>query len=140
MLAIKLLPKWLLRLLKPALYAQILKYTSRTSEDVVSQFIKDPRLRALLSGGQLIDWNLRPSKVCCSSFRPLVPLHFGCFSPTCALVGILSRRRQNFARSCVVFTLRFSPGCLYPGLLQRNVLIGVRGCCSAVRALPFAHR
>lgn len=35
----------------------------RTAKEVVEEHVKDPELRALLSGGQLIDWNLSPDKV-----------------------------------------------------------------------------
>jgi len=29
---------------------------------VVNKYIKDPKLRAIIAGGQLIDWNLQPNK------------------------------------------------------------------------------
>lgn len=35
----------------------------RTAQEVVNEYVKDPKLRAVLSGGQLIDWNLAPDKV-----------------------------------------------------------------------------
>eukprot|EP01062_Namystynia_karyoxenos_P049653 TRINITY_DN380_c1_g1_i1.p2 TRINITY_DN380_c1_g1~~TRINITY_DN380_c1_g1_i1.p2 ORF type:complete len:820 (+),score=279.49 TRINITY_DN380_c1_g1_i1:121-2580(+) len=34
-----------------------------TAKQMVDQHVRDPRLRAILSGGQLIDWNLEPDKV-----------------------------------------------------------------------------
>eukprot|EP00958_Prasinococcus_capsulatus_P023947 scaffold3674_cov371-Prasinococcus_capsulatus_cf.AAC.4 len=34
-----------------------------TAEEQVAKFVKDPALRALLSGGQIIDWNLAPNRV-----------------------------------------------------------------------------
>ena len=34
-----------------------------SASERVAQFVQDPRLRALLSGGQLIDWNLAPNRV-----------------------------------------------------------------------------
>eukprot|EP00873_Tetraselmis_striata_P025643 jgi/Tetstr1/445907/TSEL_033536.t1 len=39
------------------------RYGRRTASEVVAEYVADPELRALLSGGQLIDWNLAPDKV-----------------------------------------------------------------------------
>ena len=38
------------------------KAADRSATEEVEKFIKDPKLRALLSGGQLIDWNLAPDR------------------------------------------------------------------------------
>ena len=54
--AYRLLPRFLGNWLRP----YITKYTSRTADDVLKSFFKDPKLIALLGGGQLIDWNLKP--------------------------------------------------------------------------------
>jgi len=37
-------------------------YAKENGVDVISKFIKDPKLIAILAGGQLIDWNLQPNK------------------------------------------------------------------------------
>eukprot|EP01065_Artemidia_motanka_P038766 TRINITY_DN47610_c0_g1_i1.p1 TRINITY_DN47610_c0_g1~~TRINITY_DN47610_c0_g1_i1.p1 ORF type:complete len:822 (+),score=297.06 TRINITY_DN47610_c0_g1_i1:90-2555(+) len=34
-----------------------------TAKEMVHKFVNNPRLRAILTGGQLIDWNLEPDKV-----------------------------------------------------------------------------
>lgn len=44
------------------LFRFISDYTRLTSDQVVKMCVKDRRLVALLSGGQLIDWNLQPDK------------------------------------------------------------------------------
>jgi hypothetical protein len=38
-------------------------YGRRTASEVVADYVNDPELRALLTGGQMIDWNLSPDKV-----------------------------------------------------------------------------
>eukprot|EP01084_Bolivina_argentea_P317117 549790_1 len=43
--------------------APLMKYTKMTADEVVSQYIDDPKLRAILSGGQLLDWCLIPNSV-----------------------------------------------------------------------------
>eukprot|EP01083_Nonionella_stella_P073196 197739_1 len=41
----------------------LMKYTKMTADEVVSQYIDDPKLRGILGGGQLIDWCLIPNTV-----------------------------------------------------------------------------
>eukprot|EP01090_Pellita_catalonica_P016544 TRINITY_DN4760_c0_g2_i1.p1 TRINITY_DN4760_c0_g2~~TRINITY_DN4760_c0_g2_i1.p1 ORF type:complete len:464 (-),score=87.12 TRINITY_DN4760_c0_g2_i1:234-1478(-) len=44
------------------LYGKMLNQMNLTADEVVKEYVSDPRLIALLSGGQLIDWNLQPNK------------------------------------------------------------------------------
>ncbi len=58
----KLRPRWLAALVPNSLYNRVMAPTTETAEVVVNRFVKDKKLRALLSGGQLIDWNLKPNE------------------------------------------------------------------------------
>eukprot|EP01083_Nonionella_stella_P076678 209080_1 len=42
--------------------APYMKYSRMTANEVISQYIVDPKLRAVIGGGQLIDWCLIPSR------------------------------------------------------------------------------
>eukprot|EP00951_Prasinocladus_malaysianus_P043999 scaffold558818_cov29-Prasinocladus_malaysianus.AAC.1 len=50
-------------------------YGRRTAKELVNEYVTDPELRALLAGGQMIDWNLAPDKVkgCCGSNTGIHP-------------------------------------------------------------------
>ena len=63
MVFIKFFQKWLPGFLKNYLLKKLEDYTKPTAETVVNSVFKDPKLRAVISGGQLIDWNLQPDKV-----------------------------------------------------------------------------
>jgi phytoene dehydrogenase-like protein len=45
------------------LEAYVEKFTARTADEVIKTYVKDQRLVALLGGGQLIDWNMKPDIV-----------------------------------------------------------------------------
>ena len=45
------------------LYNRVERHAFRTAREVVEEHVTDPRLRALLSSGQMIDWNLPPGQV-----------------------------------------------------------------------------
>ena len=45
------------------LYAHTMEMAQFTAKEMVEKYVQDPELRAVLSGGQLIDWNLQPDKV-----------------------------------------------------------------------------
>jgi phytoene dehydrogenase-like protein len=61
---LKILPQWLIKHtpIGSWLYTRTEQHTSRTADEVVAEHISDPKLRALLSAGQLIDWNLEPDR------------------------------------------------------------------------------
>uniref|UniRef100_A0A7S3V0T1 Amine oxidase domain-containing protein n=1 Tax=Aplanochytrium stocchinoi TaxID=215587 RepID=A0A7S3V0T1_9STRA len=61
---VKALPEWILNIsfIRRYLFRQISKACSKTATEVVNSCVKDKRLRALLSAGQLIDWNLKPDE------------------------------------------------------------------------------
>eukprot|EP00218_Dolichomastix_sp_CCMP3274_P015508 CAMPEP_0170135816 /NCGR_PEP_ID=MMETSP0033_2-20121228/2706_1 /TAXON_ID=195969 /ORGANISM="Dolichomastix tenuilepis, Strain CCMP3274" /LENGTH=748 /DNA_ID=CAMNT_0010371433 /DNA_START=44 /DNA_END=2287 /DNA_ORIENTATION=- len=61
----KLVPQWLpfADRIRVALLAKAETLAQRTATEAVSQYVEDPALRAILSAGQMIDWNLVPSKV-----------------------------------------------------------------------------
>lgn len=62
---IQMLPEWLLDRfpkLRAGLFKVLEQGTQRTAEEVVAECVSDPKLQALLSAGQLIDWNLQPDK------------------------------------------------------------------------------
>ena len=61
---LKALPEWLLRVvaLRRWLLARLEREAGAVASDVVAACVSDPKLRALLSGGQLIDWNMVPSR------------------------------------------------------------------------------
>ena len=40
----------------------LMKYSQSTADQVISKYISDPKLRAIIGGGQLIDWCLIPNK------------------------------------------------------------------------------
>eukprot|EP00484_Ammonia_sp_Unknown_P018878 CAMPEP_0197024112 /NCGR_PEP_ID=MMETSP1384-20130603/4752_1 /TAXON_ID=29189 /ORGANISM="Ammonia sp." /LENGTH=802 /DNA_ID=CAMNT_0042452451 /DNA_START=138 /DNA_END=2546 /DNA_ORIENTATION=+ len=42
--------------------APYMKYTKMTADEVIKEYIDDPKLRAVIGGGQLIDWCLIPCK------------------------------------------------------------------------------
>ena len=58
----KALPRWLASKIPDSIYNWIMAPTKESAKDVIGRFVKDPKLRALLEGGQLIDWNLQPDK------------------------------------------------------------------------------
>jgi len=60
----KAIPDWMLTigLVRRTLVQMIKAETQEVARDVVEQCVKDRRLRALLSAGQLIDWNLKPDE------------------------------------------------------------------------------
>lgn len=60
---IKIFQNWLPSFLKNYLLTKLEEYTKPTAETVVNSIFTNPKLRALISGGQLIDWNLQPNKV-----------------------------------------------------------------------------
>lgn len=51
------------------------RYGRHTASVVVSKYVKDPELQALLAGGQLIDWNLSPAKVERRAFTRILVAH-----------------------------------------------------------------
>ena len=48
---------------KAWLHTRVGRLASRTAREVVEEHVTDPRLRAMLSAGQMIDWNLPPGDV-----------------------------------------------------------------------------
>jgi len=64
LVAYKGLPEWFVSIpfVKRILVKTISKAASKTAEEVINGCVKDKRLRALLSAGQLIDWNLKPDE------------------------------------------------------------------------------
>jgi len=64
LVVLKALPNWLIRMsfVKKFLIRRISNAASVTATHVVNDCVSDPRLRALLSAGQLIDWNLKPDE------------------------------------------------------------------------------
>ena len=61
---IKILPDWMIRIgfIRQYLMKKVSNACSRVATDVINECVSDPRLRALLSAGQLIDWNLKPDE------------------------------------------------------------------------------
>ena len=61
----KLLPlSWTKGYLHSALHKLFLYCgAGKTADEMVKNYFKDPKLQALISGGQLIDWNLAPDQV-----------------------------------------------------------------------------
>jgi len=64
LVVLKILPEWMLKFsyVRNLVARKISHACSETATEVVNDCVKDKRLQALLSSGQLIDWNLRPSK------------------------------------------------------------------------------
>lgn len=60
---IKILPSWTPKFITGYLLKKLEKLTAPTAIEVVSKLFKDPKLVALISAGQLIDWNLKPDRV-----------------------------------------------------------------------------
>lgn len=66
----------------------------------VAQFVQDPKLRALLSGGQLIDWNLAPNRVSHLVAEGMLAYYrAGTQSLAISFAGILQRYLYDFAAS-----------------------------------------
>lgn len=63
MVFIKLFYRFLPSFFQNILLEELESYLSPTAETVINSLFKEPKLRALISGGQLIDWNLQPNKV-----------------------------------------------------------------------------
>ena len=59
----KLFQKWLPNFLSNHFLSKIEEATKPTAYSVVSSLFSDPKLKSLIGGGQLIDWNLQPDKV-----------------------------------------------------------------------------
>jgi len=64
MALLKALPDWILGIgfVRRFLVQTMQRSARETASEVIEQCVKDSKLRALLSAGQLIDWNLQPDK------------------------------------------------------------------------------
>lgn len=62
MVFMRLLPASMQSLVEP-LYKGFMESASKTAKEVVGSMTKNKTLEALLSGGQLIDWNMEPDRV-----------------------------------------------------------------------------
>ena len=63
MVFVKITQKWLPKVLSNYFLRRLEEATKPTADSVVSALFTDPKLKSLISGGQLIDWNLQPDKV-----------------------------------------------------------------------------
>jgi len=58
MVLLRISPSWTPNFFKNWLLKKIYEGTNLTAQEHVNRLFKNPKLKALISGGQLIDWNL----------------------------------------------------------------------------------